>query len=206
MKVIFVMALVLGTAVPRVVRADDLSAEELEFLQRATRFAVLNLTSRAVKLCLGRTATTQPLSDFGNGFYDNRDGGLIAHQLDLWDHEAASHRLPLIHFSVYYAEDFSYARAPLDVVRAGIGGFTGGFQIKINRYNLSRNRDVAVWGGVIAHEMLHNLSHIHPDPNRVGLKAAYSDDYVINAFQNCVSYQGNYRGSNIASTYRCGGR
>ena len=43
------------------------------------------------------------------------------------------------------------------------------------------------WGGVIAHEMMHNLGHKHE-----GLE--YGDKWQINIFDRCVSYRGRYDG------------
>lgn len=78
----------------------------------------------------------------------------------------------------------------------------GEFEIRLNAYwattNDSRN-NVDVWGGVIAHEMAHNLGHLH-NPGE------YDDRWPINVLDRCVTYNGGYRGGYRTYDWLCGGR
>ena len=80
--------------------------------------------------------------------------------------------------------------------------FDGDFEIKLNTYwatveNDARNT-LDVWGGVVAHEMLHNLGHRHG-------KDEYDDRWPMNMFERCVLYDGEYRGGYREYDWRCGG-
>ena len=63
----------------------------------------------------------------------------------------------------------------------------GEFEVKLNRDWVGRSGPGSspdAWAGLIAHEMLHNLGHRHHD---------YSHRWQINAFQQCVKFDGVYR-------------
>jgi hypothetical protein len=78
----------------------------------------------------------------------------------------------------------------------------GEFEILLNAYwattNDSRNQ-TDVWGGVIAHEMLHNLGHGHGP-------GEYDDRWPINILDRCVTHNGRYRGRYRQFNWLCGGR
>jgi hypothetical protein len=79
----------------------------------------------------------------------------------------------------------------------------GGFEIQLNAYwatTNDRRNSYDVWGGVIAHEMLHNLGHGHDNPQ------SYDDRWPINVMDRCVTYNGNYRGGYREYNWLCGGR
>jgi len=86
---------------------------------------------------------------------------------------------------------------------------TGSFDLLLNAY-WATTRDARnthdVWGGVIAHEMLHNVGHSHPSPEQVGNLAAYSDSWPINILDRCVTHNGRYRGGYRTYQWLCGGR
>lgn len=77
----------------------------------------------------------------------------------------------------------------------------GQFEVWLNTYwattNDSRNtRDL--WGGVVAHEMLHNLGHNHGEDQ-------YDDRWPINILERCVINNGTYRGGFREDKGRCCG-
>jgi hypothetical protein len=76
----------------------------------------------------------------------------------------------------------------------------GEFHVDLNAYYMSGDRlgrRPEVWAGVIAHEMLHNLGHLHP----VGV---YEDSNQIVALEKAIITNGSYRaGTNV---YRFGCR
>jgi hypothetical protein len=78
----------------------------------------------------------------------------------------------------------------------------GKFEILLNTY-WATTRDPRnlhdVWGGVIAHEMLHNLGHSHGENE-------YDDRWPINILDRCVTYNGRYRGGFRQYGWLCGGR
>lgn len=99
-------------------------------------------------------------------------------------------------------------RAPVGTVKTVFGaappqfGLTGGasqwrppvtegsFEITLNKAYLgerdySLGRDEAYWAGVIAHEMLHNLGHTHPE--------GVYDGVFIRDYQNAIRHNGTYR-------------
>ncbi len=66
----------------------------------------------------------------------------------------------------------------------------GEFEIKLNRWHLGargRGSDPEIWAAVMAHEMLHNLGHLHE-------KGDYSNSWQMNVFENCFYCNGTYRG------------
>lgn len=77
-----------------------------------------------------------------------------------------------------------YDRAAVIVDANGRVALSTTFRISLNVLHMDTSRDPAVWAGVIAHEMLHNLGHAHPDP-RVDPNA-YSSFYQINLLSEHV--------------------
>jgi len=66
---------------------------------------------------------------------------------------------------------------------------SGSFDITLNRYYLASGgtySDPEEWASTIAHEMLHNLGHLHPRG-----ADALSDRYQINALNNAVLSNGH---------------
>ena len=119
-------------------------------------------------------------------------------------------KFPSIHIDAYLdAEDYAVARASVGVVllSAGPDGLTaepGLFRLRINRYYLLATsrpeyRDSAYWAGVIMHEMLHNLGHMHPE----GSDPQYHM-YQMTCLEYLLRADGQYQyGSRIFPT-KCG--
>jgi hypothetical protein len=66
---------------------------------------------------------------------------------------------------------------------------SGEFDVQINRYMLASGgvmNDPEEWASTIAHEMLHNLGHLHD-------KGDYTDKQQINVLNNAVLCNGYYR-------------
>jgi hypothetical protein len=79
---------------------------------------------------------------------------------------------------------------------------TGEFEILLNTYwatTRDRRNRAEVWGGAIAHEMLHNLGHSHG-------QGEYDDRWPMNVLDRCVTYNGRYRGGYRQFNWLCGGR
>lgn len=69
---------------------------------------------------------------------------------------------------------------------------SGEFEIYLNRYNLAGPgvlNEPEEWASTIAHEMLHNLGHLHE-------KGDYTDEWQINVLNNAVLCNGYYRDPN----------
>lgn len=93
---------------------------------------------------------------------------------------------PRVQLYPYYARNNYWANAPVGVVRTldltrATGRIQGEFVINVNRYWLGNGpgADSAVWAGVLAHEMMHNLGHIHGNDE-------YGQHLQINAIQQAV--------------------
>lgn len=64
----------------------------------------------------------------------------------------------------------------------------GSFNIELNRYHLGQSGEDSNpnrWAAVIAHEMLHNLGHLHGDGD-------FSEQLQIIAFERAVYYNGSW--------------
>lgn len=114
---------------------------------------------------------------------------------------------PDLIISPYYREDTSWGQADLATISiiTNDGHWTveGRFEVQLNQYLLAtggRFDDPITWGGVIAHEMLHNLGHSHE-------KGEYNDGNAITLFENCLNGRGNYDGNGHRRIdWQCGGR
>jgi hypothetical protein len=93
------------------------------------------------------------------------------------------------------ANDRSWARGSLGVVTArSRSDVTGAFDVQINLRRLGGGGDQSnplQWAAMIAHEMLHNLGHKHPETGRP--EVDYSDNYQINVFTRAVYCGGSYK-------------
>jgi len=121
---------------------------------------------------------------------------------------------PNIHIRARHDEEGGWlGKANLDlvVVHMTDGGATqrGEFDITLNRYYLAgggKYDDPEEWASTIAHEMCHNLGHLHPKP---GEGDPSSDEYQINALNNAVLCNGYYKDPNYywrSASHMCGGR
>ncbi len=138
----------------------------------------------------------------------------------LWDRQfnvfstfvAANNILPDIHIGYFSdADTFAGGYANYGKVytsKASNGNFqwNGKFEITINSAKLQGSQSIASWAGLIAHEMLHNLSNAHPSPKDVGLEQAYTRNLVINSVQSCVQAAADGYPNVHAPEMRCGGR
>jgi len=120
--------------------------------------------------------------------------------------------LPDIHIAYFNdAKTFASGYANLGKVNTaktsdGKLRWYGKFEVTINAAQLQGEQSMASWAGLIAHEMLHNLSNAHPSPDAVGMEKAYTRDLVINALQSCVQAQAAGYPTQHAPEKRCGGR
>ncbi|MCB9870960.1 MAG: hypothetical protein H6836_02020 [Planctomycetes bacterium] len=118
-------------------------------------------------------------------------GDYLFHQLAA----LRSVRFPHVRIKAYHSTGNDWGRANTDRVQLrfsrGRATVSGGFEIELNRYWLGsrgQGSDTNQWAGVIAHEMLHNLGHLHPVRGKV-------DDEIyrqhqINVFDAAVSANG----------------
>jgi hypothetical protein len=142
---------------------------------------------------------------------DNKlvDGSLFRNQIGIIrQHIKNGTDLAPIKIIQKFEDSFAYAWAHYGLAyTAEIPGrvfLHGGFEVAVNIAKIADGASTDVWGGVIAHEMLHNLMHAHPNPQEVGLEKAYATDILINAAQNCVTNANDPR--DYSSRFRCGGR
>jgi hypothetical protein len=111
---------------------------------------------------------------------------------------------PPIHIKPLYEKNDVWGRAPLDrvvvkYIREGKWKRTGEFEVLVNLHHLGaqgNGSDGRMWASVIAHEMLHNLGHMH------GLME-YVDGRQINAFHRAVYCDGKHRGNNGVPSFGC---
>ncbi len=120
--------------------------------------------------------------------------------------------LPDIHIGYFSdSETFAggyanYGKVYTSQVSNGNVQWSGKFEVTINSAKLQGTQSMASWAGLIAHEMLHNLSNAHPNAKEVGLDQAYTRDLVINAAQSCVQAAADNYPNVHAPEMRCGGR
>jgi hypothetical protein len=57
--------------------------------------------------------------------------------------------------------------------------------------------DAATWAGVLAHEMMHSLGHLHP-------KDEYGSHLQINAIMQAVRTGGGYQSGQPCPAFGCG--
>jgi hypothetical protein len=125
----------------------------------------------------------------------NYDGphDLLRYQLMCLRVKGEKDEFPTIHIYPIYERSEMWGRGTIDCVSCISHGSTfsveGEFKVKLNRYNLGaydkNSSDPVSWGGLIAHEMLHNLGHGHNGDD-------YDSNWQINVFQRCFVYNGNY--------------
>jgi hypothetical protein len=116
-------------------------------------------------------------------------------------------RMPQVNIYGYYSETFDWGKANLDLVSVKFSpaGFhvEGEFSISLNHYYLGGgglHSSPAAWAGLIVHEMLHNLGHMHGSGD-------YRTSLQINAMQQAVFEAGKGSESLVAARhFRCGGR
>jgi hypothetical protein len=109
---------------------------------------------------------------------------------------------PNVHIDAFHEETDVQARARTGLVRVRFVGDgklrqSGEFRLEINRYKLGSGgqADTPVeWAAAIAHEMLHNLGHLHE-------KGDYSDHWQINIFHNSVYCNGHYPGGGDSAAH-----
>lgn len=191
--------------------SDEFTSSELQIVRSAVKLAWQRILDPDVERCTRNVANWELLSrGFLNKIYGgsfNSRGLFLYSQLAFLRRASRGGVFPNLKINAYSSDDFSAGRADLDLIKVFKDKYSGSFRIALNRNKFyGRGISISGWAGVIAHELLHNLSHKHPDPGEVGLKVAYDDDYQINAYHNCVHSDGRYVGNNIAIVYRCGGR
>ena len=194
---------------------DEFTGDWVEWLAKVVGYASRMIEPRVVNNFVKLNAGSVNLADgvwdrsqYAKGRLDywRQKENMLEHQLrclqmhefDLgfrirWKHDSES---PYWAWGPYSTVTINYDPESDGVVAAG------GFDVWLNAYwattTDARNRP-EVWGGVIAHEMLHNLGHAHG-------KDEYDDRWQINVFDRCVTYDGKYAGGYRQHKWLCGGR
>jgi hypothetical protein len=127
--------------------------------------------------------------------YRNYHGAhdLLRYQLMCLRVKGEIDEFPTIHIHQFYEQTEIYGRGTLNCVSCISHGSTfsieGEFNVKLNRYHLDApgkdGSDPVYWGGVIVHEMLHNLGHTHEEND-------YNSNWQINVFEQCFVHNGKY--------------
>lgn len=127
---------------------------------------------------------------------------LLMHQLD--GLSALEVPVQIDHFN---QDSDRWGEAYVGVVtcRRSAGGnvvLDGTFRLSLNAHfmgnrELWQGTDPKVWAVVIAHELLHNLGHMHND------RAALTQ---MIAFERCLYYDGNYTLDLVCPEYECGAK
>lgn len=166
--------------------------EEKAFVEKAVDWAWNRVISYRVEKCTFGVEPEEMVSAAVATMYKAAPpaGSLFRGQLHTLRKLADTGKFPSLVVKAYTRDDFSYGQGTIDVVKVYEGFSRGDFQVELNKFHLPKNRSIAGWGSVIAHEMAHNLSHVHPDPDEVGIEKAYDLKYLINAFQSCVNSDG----------------
>ena len=158
------------------------------------------LSGTAYHLTSGTWGRTNPNAHYSGLGYKDVLWAQLAH-LD------QSSSPPVVNIYPYHSNDFSWGKANYDLVSVEFsrGRFTihGEFKIYLNHSRLGgggSHSSPAAWAGLIAHEMLHNLGHMHG-------KGDYRSSLQINAVQQAVFQAGRGSERIVAARYfRCGGR
>ena len=129
---------------------------------------------------------------------DTNRRNLLWHQLH-WlsqpnDADDTEPAFPNVQLYAYHEKSkvVGYALPDDHVVVKSVGNSvrqSGEFKVYLNRYNLAAGgvySEPEEWASTIAHEMLHNLGHLHE-------KGDYTDEWQINVFNNAVLCNGYYR-------------
>ena len=129
------------------------------------------------------------------------------HQIDLLEKQLAelSKQRFVVKIDHFHKDSDLWGEAEIGTVmcsrdESGNSVLSGHFEISLNGFHLEasdewQDKDVYVWAVVIAHEMLHNLGHVHGD--RKELKQMI-------AFERCFYYDGDYKSQGGCPIYQCG--
>jgi hypothetical protein len=114
----------------------------------------------------------------------------------------AMYSCPAMIVGAYYEDSNYWAKAPVGCVSVPYGAtsdISGRFDIMVNLRWLGatgEGSNVANWAGVLAHELMHNLGHLHRADE-------YGDHLQINAIQQLVRTQGNYKSGSRCPAFAC---
>ena len=192
-------------AIPKNIR--DLISESISkaYTRLFSDGGVLECIDKNSKIDYIDTPTVE--KHYGKDFV--KTGKLFKTQFEIMiQHVKNGAELPPIKITVGNVDNFAYGWGHYGLVHTSRGnGFVqwhGGFEVELNSAKFLSGDSSDVWGGLIAHEMLHNMMHAHEDPNKVGIEKAYAATVFINTAQNCVTNAKDLR--DYAGTHRCGGR
>ena len=157
---------------------------ELQVLLQAMRHILHNITTPNVRRGINRYAKNSLV----DGTYSDKIG--LPRRSD-WsfacmDYQLAyylPHNFPRVYLEPYYKRDNYWAHAPVGVVQTQnitqkSGQIAGQFHVHVNRYWFTQRAgaDPVNWAGLLAHEMMHNLGHLHG-------KDEYGNHLQVNAIQ-----------------------
>lgn len=132
-------------------------------------------------------------SQLANNHNYNHPSDLLRYQLMCLRVNGEQGKFPTIHIYPIYEQSETLGRGTIGCVSCVSHGsmfsIKGEFDVKLNRYNLGApgrdGSDPVLWGGVIVHEMLHNLGHDHNGKD-------YNSNWQINVFERCFKKYGKY--------------
>jgi hypothetical protein len=186
---------------------EDIIAKAMWLINR--RFLATDILSNAYRVG-GSYYVTGDLWGITNlnSYYTGKGyGDLLWYQLQSL---RIAREKPTLTITAYYDKDVNavaWAHYNRVKVKYSRDGFTveGAFEITVNTFYLGGAdpySDPYYWAGTIAHEMLHNLGHMHDKSNR---EAVYYDRQMI-VFERAVYWGGRYRRGLRTPVIRCGGR
>ncbi len=217
MKKLTVLALALSLQSPLMadIHADGFSDLERDLLTRAMSVFNQRFLQKRVLQCANKTATHSQIKEsyfplLSNGDFwqpAKKQGGLLNAQLFAMNAQLdrqGQKFMPDFDLMAYNDEKdgavaFVYNNHHV-VVEDDF--MTGTFEIHLNQHFLGTGgqySDPVYYAGVIVHELLHNLGHLHP-------KGDYRDYLQMIAFEKCLRADGKFEGVGWGFVTTCSSR